>query len=39
MNWQRRFRHNDLYASAPRFPMNNWGYTLYWVLSVNVRHH
>lgn len=28
MNWQRgRFRHDDLYASAPRFSMNNWDYS------------
>ena len=28
MNWQRGgFRHDDLYASAPRFSMNNWDYS------------
>jgi len=34
---QRGFHHDDLYASVSRFSVNNWDYTVHWVLSVNVQ--
>ena len=36
-NRQRGFHHDGLYASVPRFPINNWDHTVHWVLSVNVQ--